>query len=597
MKERLQNVPLKPGVYLYKDTEGQIIYVGKAKLLRHRLRSYFQASENLHPKVRVMMKRVADFDYIVTNNEVEALILENNLIKSYQPRYNIQLRDDKTYPYLKITTAEKYPRIYITREEKDGVSKYFGPYPEVNSLRETVKLLTNIFPLRTCKNLKTKERPCLNYDMGKCLAPCNDLVTPEEYRLMVDSIIDFLSGNSGDIVKAKEREMQLAAANLEFEKAAQIRDQLNSIRKLQTEQKISFDSPYNLDLIVMHTGEKQNLFLVFKIRLGKIIGKDTYWLDRFLVEDVAEEMHIFFNRYYADNNDIPKEILVSLLPKETDLLKNWLQEKTAQAIDIRVPQRGNKRQVLDMAIDNVNLLWQEQEEREAKNLANLVQLSKVLGLEIVPKRIEAYDISHQAGEETVGSMVVFTEGVADKKNYRKFKIKNAQNDDYASLSEVIKRRFAALESGNAAFYPAPDLIIIDGGLGQVNTVYQVLQSLDMDIPVFSLAEKNEEIFRAGASKPIILPRHDDGLRLLQRLRDEAHRFALGYNRQLRSKKVKLSALDNIPGIGPKRKQSLLSHFGSVAKIREASVEELLRAPNIDVKSAHNVYNYFRGITN
>lgn len=596
MKERLQNVPLKPGVYLYKDKEGQIIYVGKAKALRNRMRSYFQAPENLHPKVRVMMKRVVDFDYIVTNNEVEALILENNLIKSYQPRYNIQLRDDKTYPYLKITTAEEFPRIYITREEKDGISRYFGPYPEVNSLKETVKLLTSIFPLRTCKTLRTRERPCLNKDIEKCLAPCNGLVTPAEYKVMVDELIDFFSGNSGNLIKEKEIEMQKAAANLEFEKAARLRDQIESIKKLNAEQKISFDSPYNLDLIVMHTGDKQNLILVFKIRAGKIIGKDTYWLDRYLIEDEAEEMHIFFNRYYADNHDIPSEILVSELPSEGDLLRSWLKEKTGHIVDIKVPQRGNKKQLLDMAIENVNLLWREKEEREAKDLANLVHLSKVLSLEVVPNRIECYDISHLAGQETVGSMVVFTDGVPDKKSYRKFKIKNEQNNDYASLSETITRRFEAAKAGNSAFLPEPDLIIIDGGLGQVNTIYQTLQNINIDIPVFSLAEKNEEIYRAGVSEPIILPRHDVGLRLLQRLRDEAHRFALGYNQQLRSKQVKLSALDNIQGIGPKRKKSLLTHFGSVAKIKTASVEELQKAPGMNVKTAQNVYNYFRGIT-
>ncbi|HZJ85187.1 MAG TPA: excinuclease ABC subunit UvrC [Syntrophomonadaceae bacterium] len=597
MRERLKSVPLKPGVYLFKDKEGQIIYVGKAKALRNRMRSYFQALDKLHPKVKFMMKRVANFDYIVTNNEVEALILENNLIKSYQPRYNMQLRDDKTYPYLKITTAEEFPRIYITREKKDGVSKYFGPYPEVGSLKETVKILTNLFPLRTCKTLRTRERPCLNRDIEKCLAPCTNQVTPEEYKKIVDELIDFLAGNSGGLLQEKEIQMQEAAKNLEFEKAARFRDQIESIKKLGAEQKISFDSPYNLDLIAMHTGDKQSLILVFKIRAGKIIAKDTFWQNRGLVEDAAEDLHFFFNRYYDDNHDIPAEIIVGHLPTELDLLKTWLREKTGHMVDIKVPQRGNKKQVLDMAKENIRLLWQEQEERAAKNLEALLQLSQVLALEVVPNHIECYDVSHLSGEETVASMVVFTDGVPDKKRYRRFKMKYQANDDTASLGETIQRRFAAAKAGNPAFLPEPDLIIIDGGKGQVNAVHQVLLNNQIDIPVFGLAEKNEEIYQPGVSEPILLPRHDIALRLLQRLRDEAHRFALGYNRQLRSKKVRISALDNIEGVGPKRKKQLLAHFGSVANIKKASIEELQNIPALNNSVAENIYNYFRGIRN
>lgn len=593
----MKSVPLKPGVYLFKDKEGQIIYVGKAKALRNRMRSYFQALDKLHPKVKFMMKRVANFDYIVTNNEVEALILENNLIKSYQPRYNMQLRDDKTYPYLKITTAEEFPRIYITREKKDGVSKYFGPYPEVGSLKETVKILTNLFPLRTCKTLRTRERPCLNRDIEKCLAPCTNQVTPEEYKKIVDELIDFLAGNSGGLLQEKEIQMQEAAKNLEFEKAARFRDQIESIKKLGAEQKISFDSPYNLDLIAMHTGDKQSLILVFKIRAGKIIAKDTFWQNRGLVEDAAEDLHFFFNRYYDDNHDIPAEIIVGHLPTELDLLKTWLREKTGHMVDIKVPQRGNKKQVLDMAKENIRLLWQEQEERAAKNLEALLQLSQVLALEVVPNHIECYDVSHLSGEETVASMVVFTDGVPDKKRYRRFKMKYQANDDTASLGETIQRRFAAAKAGNPAFLPEPDLIIIDGGKGQVNAVHQVLLNNQIDIPVFGLAEKNEEIYQPGVSEPILLPRHDIALRLLQRLRDEAHRFALGYNRQLRSKKVRISALDNIEGVGPKRKKQLLAHFGSVANIKKASIEELQNIPALNNSVAENIYNYFRGIRN
>ncbi len=597
MRERLKNVPLKPGVYLYKDKEGEVIYVGKAKALRNRMRSYFQSLDKLHPKVKAMMNRVADFDFIVTNNEVEALILENNLIKSYQPRYNMQLRDDKTYPYLKITRGEKFPRIYITREEKDGISRYFGPYTEVTSLKETVKLLTGIFPLRTCKTLRPQERPCLNRDMEKCLAPCAGRITEEEYAQVVNKLIDFLEGNAGDLLKQIEAEMKVAALNLEFERAARLRDQMESIKKLSAKQKISFDSPYNLDLIAIEAGEKQNLVLVFKIRVGKIIGKDTYWLDRSLAEDVAEDMHFFINRYYNDNHDIPTEILVGHLPAQLELIQTWLREKTGHKVDIRVPQKGNKKQVLDMAQENVRLLWEEKHEKDQKNQAILLHLSKVLSLEVVPSRIECYDISHLSGQETVASMVVFTDGLPDGQCYRRFKMKNEQNNDFASLSETLLRRFTAAKAGNPAFLPEPDLIIIDGGLGQVNAVAKVLRDMDIDIPLFSLAKKNEEIYRPGVGEPLVLSRRDEALRLLQRLRDEAHRFAIEYNRKRRSKKIRVSALDNIEGIGAQRKKVLLTHFGSVAKIKDASVEELLTVKGMNRAAAQNIYNYFRGITN
>lgn len=594
MKERLGSVPLKPGVYLYKDKDDNVVYVGKAKALRNRMRSYFQASDKLHPKVRAMMNRVADFDFIVTNNEVEALILENNLIKSYQPRYNIQLRDDKTYPYLKITVGEKFPRIYITREEKDGASRYFGPYTDVGSLKETVKLLTSIFPLRTCKTLRPHERPCLNRDIDRCLAPCTGQVNEDEYGQMVEALLDFFEGNSKDLLKEKEIEMKVAASNLEFEKAARLRDQIESIKKLSLRQKISFDSPYNLDLVAIEVGEKQNLVLVFKIRAGKIIAKDTYWLERSLAEEAAEDMHFFLNSYYNDNHDIPPEIIVGLMPTQPELIQTWLREKTGHKVDIRIPQKGNKKQVLDMAQENVRLLWAEKHEKDEKNQAILLQLSKVLNLEVVPSRIECFDISHLSGQETVASMVVFTEGLPDSKFYRRFKMKNEQNNDFASLSETLLRRFTAAKDGNPAFLPEPDMILIDGGLGQVNAVAKVLRDMDIDIPVFSLAEKKEEIYRPGVSNPLVLARNDEALRLLQRLRDEAHRFAIEYNRQRRSKQVRVSALDNIEGIGSQRKRALLTHFGSVAKIKEASVEELSAVEGMNKAVAQKVYDYFRG---
>lgn len=594
LKERLKNVPLKPGVYMYKDQAGQVIYVGKAKALRQRMRSYFQSADRLHPKVRAMMGRVDDFDFIVTNSEVEALILENNLIKAYQPRYNIDLRDDKTYPYLKISMAEPYPRVYITREKKDKVSRYFGPYTDVASLKETLRLLTSLFPLRTCKTLRPLNRPCLNRDLKKCLAPCTGQVSKEEYLQMVEQIIAFMEGDSREVLKAKEAEMKEAAHNLEFEKAARLRDQINAIRKISETQKAHLQSPWNLDLIGIIVGEKDSLASVFKIRSGKIMAKDTFWLNRPTGQDEGELMAQFLRRYYTDNEDIPKELMVSTLPAEQELIEEWLHSVTGHKVSIKVPQRGDKRSLLDMMMENAHLLFQERYEAESRQQAVLIHLSKVLELPVVPERIECYDISHLGGQETVASMVVFTQGVPDGSAYRRFKIKQDQNDDFASMRETLRRRFMQAQQQNPAFLPEPDLVVIDGGLGQVNAVQAVLDELGVEIPLVSLAEKNEEIYQPHRSEPLVLPRRDEGLRLLQRLRDEAHRFAVEYNRQRRTRRMTSSALDHIEGVGPQRRRALLKEFGSVNGIREASLEELAAVPSMNRTVALRVYEYFHG---
>ncbi|MEA4926442.1 MAG: excinuclease ABC subunit UvrC [Syntrophomonadaceae bacterium] len=591
MKERLKNVPLQPGVYLYKDKEGRVIYVGKARALRHRMRSYFQSPEGLLPKVRAMMARVADFDYIVTATEVEALILESNMIKAYQPRYNIDLRDDKSYPYLKVT-AEPFPRLCIVREKKDRTSRYYGPYTEVGSLRETLKLISGIFPLRTCKNLRINSRPCLNYDLGKCLAPCTGGVTSEQYRLLVEGAIDFLEGNTQQLVDRLAAEMKQAAANLDFEKAARLRDQVASIKVLSEKQKVSLEKPYEMDIIGMTGGEQDKLVLVFKLRGGKVVAKDTFWLKRAIDEEAEEVLAFFIKQYYAECHDLPPEILVSLLPSDDELLQSWLQEMTGSRIKIRIPSRGEKRKLLDMVMENARLLWEERMQEQSRNNQALLSLARSLDLEVVPARIECYDVSHLAGEETVASMVVATNGKADKKAYRRFKMKIEQNNDFASLSEALRRRFREARQGNQAFLPEPDLLLIDGGLGQVNAVKMVLDELGVDIPALGLAKKHEEIYRPGSGEPIVLPRRHEGLMLLQRLRDEAHRFAIEYNRQRRSGKIRRSVLDNIEGIGSKRKQALLLHFGSVAKIKTASREELLQVPGLNCPTVDKVYAYF-----
>ncbi|MGB4302505.1 MAG: excinuclease ABC subunit UvrC, partial [Syntrophomonadaceae bacterium] len=459
---------------------------------------------------------------------------------------------------------------------------------------ETLRLLTSLFPLRTCKTLRPLNRPCLNRDLKKCLAPCTGQVSKEEYLQMVEQIIAFLEGDSREVLKAKEAEMKEAAHNLEFEKAARLRDQINAIRKISETQKAHLQSPWNLDLIGMLVGEKDSLASVFKIRSGKIMAKDTFWLNRPTGQDEGELMAQFLRRYYTDNEDIPKELIVSSLPAEQELIEEWLHSVTGHKVSIKVPQRGDKRSLLDMMMENAHLLFQERYEAESRQQAVLIHLSKMLELPVVPERIECYDISHLGGQETVASMVVFTQGVPDGSAYRRFKIKQDQNDDFASMRETLRRRFRQAQQQNPAFLPEPDLVVIDGGLGQVNAVQAVLDELGVEIPLISLAEKNEEIYKPHRSEPLVLPRRDEGLRLLQRLRDEAHRFAVEYNRQRRTRRMTSSALDHIEGVGPQRRRALLKKFGSVNGIREASLEELAAVPSMNRTVARRVYEYFHG---
>lgn len=555
------------------------------------MRSYFQNPAGMLPKVKAMMTRVGDFDYIVTATEVEALILESNLIKAYQPRYNIDLRDDKSYPYLKIT-AEKFPRLCIVREKKDKVSRYYGPYTEVGLLRETIKILTGIFPLRTCKTMPANSRPCLNRDMGKCTAPCTGQVKAEDYQQLVAGIVSYLEGNSQQLAEQIAAEMKQAAANLEFEKAARLRDQASALKVLGEKQQVSLDKAYDLDIIGMTGGEQYKLILVFKLRGGKIIAKDTFWLKRVVDETDDEAIEFFLKRYYEESQDIPAEILVSLLPPDVDLLQNWLKEVYKIRCRIWKPERGEKRRLLEMVMDNARLLWEERLLEENKNNRILEDLARALDLEVIPQRIECFDVSHLGGEETVASMAVATKGRADKKAYRRFKIRTEQNNDVASLSEALRRRFQEAQKGNQAFLPEPDLLLIDGGLGQVNAAQQVLQDMNLDIPVFGLAKKEEALFCPGKQDPIMLSRRDEGLKMLQRLRDEAHRFAIEYNRQRRGSKMSRSALDDIEGVGPKRKQALLLHFGSVARIKTASREELAQVPGLDRSTADRIHLHF-----
>ncbi|MDR1159960.1 MAG: excinuclease ABC subunit UvrC [Syntrophomonadaceae bacterium] len=593
MKNKLKNVPLKPGVYLFKDALGQVIYVGKAKLLRRRMHSYFQADEKLLPKVRAMIDKAEDFDFIVTAGEMEALLLENNLIKAYQPKYNIMLRDDKTYPHLKISVKEKFPRVSIVRGENDGKSSYFGPYADVGALREALPLLCGVFKLRTCKNMQRPSRACLNHDIGKCMAPCSGKVNEKDYRVAVNELINFLSGSKNEIIRAKETAMKSAAEDLEFEKAARLRNEVECLQKIGIKQQITLQNDSCIDVIAFAQGKTTRLALLFKIRGGDIVAKDTIWLTGLILEENAEIAGSFIKRYYDDKDDLPKEILIKELPTEGLLLKEWLNRKTGRKVELTIPQRGEKKKLLDLVQDNADLLIEEFLKDSNRNEQLLITLSKVLELEIIPKRMECYDISHLGGQDTVASMVVFQDAKSDRKAYRRFKIAEDKNDDFAALAETLRRRFEEMKKGNQAFLPEPDLIVIDGGLGQLRTVVKELEKLEVDIPVISLAKKEEIIYRPGGQLPVKLPRKDESLRLLQRLRDEAHRFAITYNRKRREQKTRVSILDRIPSIGAKRKQALLKYFGSAAKVRTAKIEELLQVKGITRPVAEEIIDFFR----
>lgn len=593
MKNRLKQVPLKPGVYMFKSAGNEIIYVGKAKLLRNRLRSYFQKTEQLEVKVRALMNHVADFDYIVTATELEAFILENNLIKSYQPRYNIQLRDDKSYPYLKLSVAEEFPRLTVVREVKDNMSRYFGPYADVIALRQTVRMLGKIFPLRTCKNMSRHQRPCLKYHLRLCSAPCADKVTAAEYNQVVEEALAFLEDGGQAFIQARQADMEQAVQQLDFEQAARLRDQIKVLQKWRERQHIDISSRHNLDIIGLTGAGRELLLLLFQIRQGRIVAKDTYWLKHSVDETPAQVLSFFLKQFYAGNIDFPQEIAVPLVPEDVELLTEWLRSLAGFRVKLLRPQRGKKRNLFDLVQKNAALLWEEKKQTDSQAQHSLQELAVSLQLDYLPMRIEGYDISHFSGEEVVGSMVVFTAGRMDKKAYRRFKIHQDRNDDYTAQREILTRRLLEIKKGNPAFLPVPDLIMIDGGRGQVNVAQQVLKQFGYAIPVCALAEKNEEIYLLGNAVPLRLPLRNEGLSLLRRLRDEAHRFAVQYSRRRKQVKLSNSVLDNIDGVGAKRKAALLKQFGSVEQIRRAGYAEVLQVPGINKEVAKKILAYFQ----
>lgn len=604
--EKLEHIPEKPGVYLMRDRAGKIIYVGKAVSLKQRVKSYFQKGSSQSPKVKIMVGKVADLEFIVTDSEVEALILECNLIKKYRPRYNVNLKDDKSYPYLKVTLQDKFPRLVITRSLlKDG-AKYYGPFTSAGALQETVQLLKKIFRLRTCKNreLLNRQRPCLNYHIKRCDAPCMGYISPEDYAKVIKEVCLFLDGRQETLVHRLTERMNEAAAALKYEQAAVFRDQIQAIKQVLQRQKMVSPAEKDQDIIAFAPDKDEAIFQIFFVRGGKVVGREHYILQGTEELEGREIMAAFLKRYYELVPFIPREILLAEETAEAGIIEEWLTGKRGRRVYLRVPQRGEKARLAKMVAKNARLVlkerqagWREEEERAAMALG---ELAESLSLSLPPERIECYDISNIQGRQAVGSMVVFTLGLPDKKEYRRFRIKTVTGpDDYAMLQEVLYRRFhRTLDTSpgdkEEGFAKIPDLIIIDGGKGQVAAAWEVLQRVGFEnIPVFGLAERKEHLFAPEELEPLILTEDSEALLLLQRLRDEAHRFALEYHRNLRRKQLSRSLLDEIPGIGPRRKRALLTHFGSVHRISQASVEELTAVSGMNVGVAHEVYRFLR----
>lgn len=590
--EKVSHLPTTPGVYLWRDKYQRIIYVGKAINLRNRVRSYVQQDVNRSVKVTAMMRRAWDVETIQTKTEMEALILEATLIKEHHPKYNIMLRDDKTYPYVKVTVQEEYPRLFMTRRlERDG-AKYFGPFTDVTAVHHVLRILRSYYPLRTCKNMKV-ERPCLQYHMHYCEGPCMNYVTVESYRKYIDDIVALFEGKQVQVIQEITSKMEQASEDLEFELAAKYRDDLLSIQKVQEKQRMVTQRG-DMDVLGMAIDGPMACIQLFFIRSGRLLGRENYFVQH---EGDSPELVMteFIKQYYGGSTFIPKELLLPMDSVDRELFSEWFTSMKGQQVDVSVPQRGYKKDLIKMAEENAqNFLAERRRQWQYtidKSGGAVKKLAEVLDLPRLPERMECYDISHMQGAETVASMVVFEGGKPAKREYRRFKLKTVQGkpDDFASMAEIMERRY-----GNEKDWPMPDLIIIDGGKGQLNAALPVIRAMGVtDVPVISLAKRIEEVFVEGESESIILEHHTPELQLLQQIRDEAHRFAITYHRRLRGKRNLESVLDHIEGIGPKRRKALYKHFGNLDAMRVAELEELESVEGMNKKAALAVYEFFR----
>lgn len=610
----LKNLPEKPGVYIMKNSLGEVIYVGKAKILKNRVRSYFQNSKNHSEKVRVMVKNISEFEYIVTDSEMEALILECNLIKKYSPRYNIALKDDKFYPFIKITTNDDFPRVFVTRKyAKDG-ARYFGPYTNATAVYETINLINKIFPIRTCKLLikenGEKVRPCLNYHIKKCVAPCAGYVKKEEYAEMINEIVDILNGRDKTIVNSLKAEMEEASKNLEFELAAKIRDKILAIDSIVEKQKIFKAMEGDEDFINIYQDEIDSCIQVFFSRDGKIIGREHFIFNNTADDKVSEIFEDFITSFYGGTAKIPKTIYLPEI-EDSELIEDFLTIKRGAKAWVKVPQKGQKKDMLEMVKNNAKITLEQFKDKFFKekeiNRITLEELRDLLDLEEPPFRIESYDISNIQGVDSVGTMVVFEEGRAKNSDYRRFKIKSVKGaNDYDSMREILERRFKhgleeikkiqekQLTFSNGKFSSFPDLIMMDGGKGQVNVALEVLNKLNISIPVCGLVKDDKHQTRGIIynNEELIINRNSNLMQMIRRIQDEVHRFAITYHRTLRDKRTLHSILEDIPNVGEKRRRNLLMRFGSVENIRNATYNELLETESIDKKAANSIVDYF-----
>jgi excinuclease ABC subunit C len=603
VEEKLKSLPTKPGCYLYKDSNGRIIYVGKAINLRNRVRSYFQRSANLTPKVRRLVSAIEDLEFIVTDSELEALVLECSLIKKHHPHYNVRLRDDKQYPYLCLTLSEPFPRLILVRRVRQDNNRYFGPYPSSRAVYSTMELVNRIFPLVSCGKAfdgRPAQKPCLYHHMGQCLAPCAGLADQVEYAAAAKDVADFLDGKQEQILKKLRVQMEEAAADLQFERAARLRDRVQGVEEVLQRQKVLTNDLIDQDVIAIiedDTGVNGACVQMFFIRGGKLIGQSHFMVEGTGDEAQCDVVQEFVKQYYQSASYIPQEILLPCDLVEHDIIQHWLQQRRGKKVEVHVPVRGDKKRLVEMATENaVHALEQIKADMRAR-LGNteraLDELATALGLPAPPQRIECYDISNTQGENQVASMVVCENGQMNKQQYRRFKIRRDDGvpNDFASMREVIGRRLAEAKSGNPKFAALPDLLIVDGGRGQVSSAMAAMEDAGTAVPLAGLAKQFEHLFLPNEQDPVILPGTSQALYLVQRIRDEAHRFANTYQAQVRDRKHTRSLLDDIPGIGPKRRKALQVYFGSMSKLKTASVGELAGAPGMNPRLAETVFDY------
>ena len=619
-EEELKKLPRKPGVYIMRDDKDVILYVGKAINLHNRVRSYFRENIGRGPAIDQMVSLIARFEYIVTDSELEALVLENNLIKENSPKYNTLLKDDKTYPYIKVTVGEDYPRILFSRTMKKDKSRYFGPYTSAAAVKDTIELLNKLYQLRTCNRVLPRdtglERPCLNYHIKQCLAPCQGYVSKEEYRQQVAGALEFLNGNYSPILKDLEEKMNKAAEELEFEEAARYRDLLSSVRQVSQKQKITEGVGEDKDILALYQDETEAVVQVFFVRDGKLIGREHYYMTHVPENNKPAILQDFVKQFYAGTPFIPRELMLQYEIEDAELIEKWLSERKGSRVYLKVPKIGSKEKLVELAAQNAKLVLSQDREKlkreEGRTIGAVKEISDLLQLPLTgTARMEAYDISNINGFENVGSMVVYEKGKPKRSDYRKFKIKSVSGpDDYACMREVLTRRFRhgmeeskeleeqEMDQEYGSFTKFPDLILMDGGRGQVNIALSVLEELGIDIPVCGMVKDDNHRTRGLYYHNIDLPidTHSEGFKLITRIQDEAHRFAIEYHRSLRSKTQVKSVLDDIPGVGPARRKALMRHFKSLEEIRQASVEELMEIPEMNERTAEEIVAFFASQT-